>query len=190
MNIRWKFCYCFCRWQFWNAIHGWTCVIWLWITMCISNSLEMDFSSVGELRDAFSYRIWFLFTFLCRWKGWWINTFFSHSTAAIADYLWLWKLHIQIDSPIEGSNRFVCACAFFSVGHHHCDQNSMKQQTFTGFYSMWQSKHEKHWWFPISFFLVCLFVKATTFFLCSSQHKARQQLINGFFFRAIFGCLC
>lgn len=84
-------------------------------------------------------------------------------------------------AQIDLCTSFFCAVEPFSFGDHHCDQNPMKQRTATAFYSMWQAKHEKHCISNFVFSCVSLCKSNNFFFDGSSQHKARQQLINGFF---------
>lgn len=60
-----------------------------------------------------------------------------------------------------GRGCFICKSIGF-VGWHeyvgrfpnrrHCDQNPMKMWAASAFYTMWQSKHEKHWISNIAFF--------------------------------------
>lgn len=110
------------------------CVIWLWITMCISNLLVGSYNSELTMPDVhIKILLDGVFSLLAQCSPSKQCFFF-----AVADYLWLWKLHLRIDSL--GKRLF-----FFAWHASLWPKSDENANSLCTFYSMWQSKHEKHW---------------------------------------------
>lgn len=137
--------------------------------MRISNSLAMDFSSVGELHDAFSYRIWFLFTFFYAVKKDDEKTLFSVQRLLLLITCGYGSFICKSIRPSKAQID-LCECEFFSVMSslfHSAIINVTKirwNSEQRPLFIRCGSQNTKFIGFPILLFRSCLFVKATTFF--------------------------
>lgn len=109
------------------------CVIWLWITMCISNLLVGSYNSELTVPDV---HIKFLL----------VGVFSLLAQCSPSKQCFFRSCWLPVVVKASFANRFVGQKIVFFAWHASLwpksDENANSLCTF---YSMWQSKHEKHW---------------------------------------------